>query len=51
VFDPKLIAKRYMLKGLFFFDLISSIPFEKLVADNYVLPALGMFKLFRVARI
>ena len=50
IYDPKLIAKRY-LSGRFIVDLLSSIPFDKLSGNNDYLPMLGMLKLVRVARI
>ena len=51
IYDPKLIAKKYILGGRFIIDLLSSIPFDKLAGNNDILPILGMLKLFRVARI
>jgi hypothetical protein len=52
IYDPKLIAKRYILGGRFFLDFLSSIPFDKLSGgSNDILPMLGMLKLFRISRI
>lgn len=52
IYNPKLIAKRYILGGRFLIDFLSSIPFDKLAGQsNDILPMLGMLKLFRVTRI
>ena len=53
IYDPKLIARRYVFGGRFFLDFLSSIPFDKLAGGggNDILPVLGMLKLFRISRI
>ena len=52
IYDPKLIARRYIFGGRFFLDCLSSIPFDKLAGGgNDILPVLGMLKLFRISRI
>ena len=50
IFDPKMIAKRY-IRGRFLLDLLSTIPFDKLASNSDILPIFGMLKLFRVFRI
>lgn len=50
--DPHLIAKKYILNGRLIFDVLSSIPFDKLAkGTNNILPMLGMLKLIRVGRV
>lgn len=52
IWEPKLIAKKYLLGGRFWIDLISSIPLDSLQIEQLsVLAALGMLKLIRTARI
>lgn len=52
IWEPKLIAKKYLLGGRFWIDLLSSIPLDSLQIDQLsVLGALGMLKLIRTARI
>lgn len=56
VTDPHVIGKRY-LKGAFFLDFISSVPFTSLVSSNKetvftsLLDALGLLKLLRLSRL
>ena len=51
IFDPKLIAKAYILSGRFILDLLSSIPFNGINSSSDILPIFGMLKLIRVGRI
>ncbi|CAI2376170.1 unnamed protein product [Moneuplotes crassus] len=52
VYDPKMIAKKYVLGGKFWIDLISSIPFDNIEVEALsFLAVLGMLKLIRTARI
>jgi CRP-like cAMP-binding protein len=52
IWEPKLIAKKYLLGGKFWIDLLSSIPFDGLQIEQLeVFGALGMLKLIRTARI
>lgn len=52
VYNPKIIAKKYILGGKFWIDLISSIPFDNIEIEALsALGTLGMLKLIRTARI
>lgn len=52
VYDSKIIAKKYVLGGKFWIDLISSIPFDNIqIKALSAFGALGMLKLIRTARI
>ena len=53
--DPHIIAKKY-LKGSFFIDFISSVPFNSLISTSstvlaFFLDFLGMLKLLRLGRL
>ena len=52
--DPHAIARRY-LKGTFFVDFISSVPFASFAPEGgsfaFVLEALGLLKLLRLGRL
>lgn len=52
IWDSSKIAKKYVLGGKFWIDLLSSIPFDGLMIESIsFLNALGMLKLIRTARI
>ena len=52
IYDTKLIAKKYILGGKFWIDLLSSIPFDGLqIKSIESLGSIGMLKLIRTARI
>lgn len=55
VWDPKMIAKKYILGGRFWIDLISAIPFEEFFTKGSALrdvaAILGMLKAVRVLRL
>lgn len=52
IYNSKRIAKKYVLGGKFWIDLISSIPFDNIEIEALsALGALGMLKLIRTARI
>jgi len=50
IYNPRLIAKQYVMGGRFAIDLISSIPMDKLGGGNDMLSIFGMLKLFRIFR-
>lgn len=51
IFDLRQIGLMYVLKGKFFLDVLSSIPFNAMQSSSDILPIFGMLKLFRVGRI
>ena len=52
VFDPQQIAKSYITSGRFFFDLLSCLPFDRMVSlKGDALKAFGIFKLIRISRL
>lgn len=52
MWDPKLIAKHYLLGGKFIVDFLSSIPFNYIPEKSIAfLNAIGMLKIVRIARI
>lgn len=52
VWEPKLIAKNYLLGGKFIVDFLSSIPFNYIPAKSIAfLNAIGMLKIVRISRI
>jgi hypothetical protein len=51
IFDPKQIAKNYLLGPKMILDILSSIPFNAIDPTANILPLLGMLKLIRVGRI
>jgi hypothetical protein len=50
IFDPKMIAFKYIIEMRFILDVLSSIPFNT-IGSSEILPMLGMLKLFRVTRV
>lgn len=51
VLDSFLIAKHYMSSSSFYFDVISTIPFDEFFGGTGILKFFGLFKLIRVFRI
>jgi hypothetical protein len=52
IYEPKLIARRYLVSGQFFIDLLSSVPLEDISGtNNDFLAILGMLKILRVNRV
>lgn len=53
IWDPKLIAKKYVMGGRFWIDLLSSLPMDSFGSGDAstFLAAFGMLKLMRITRI
>jgi cyclic nucleotide gated channel alpha 3 len=52
VWNPKKIAKHYVLGGKFIIDLLSSIPFDTVPIESIsFLNVIGMLKIVRIVRI
>ena len=52
IWEPKKIAKHYVLGGKFWIDLLSSIPFDTLPFESLsFLNVIGMLKIIRITRI
>ena len=50
IFDPKVIAFKYIIEMRFIVDVLSSIPFHA-IGTSDILPILGMLKLLRCTRV
>lgn len=51
ILDNYLISKHYVTSSSFYFDVISTIPFDDFISNDGIFPFLGLFKLIRVWRI
>lgn len=51
VLDVKKIMIHYIKSSNFYFDVISTFPFDDFISNDGIFPFLGLFKLIRVWRI
>ena len=51
VLNEYMIAKRYITSRTFYFDVISTVPFDSLISEVGIFQFFGLFKLLRIFRI